>query len=41
MGPKQDRRTRKGVSFRPVGYRRTGPNCTIANDNRAPVALAA
>ena len=22
VGPKQDRRTRKGVSFRPVGYRR-------------------
>ena len=41
MGPKQDRRTRKGAGFRPVGYRRTGPNRTIANDNRAPVALAA
>jgi len=41
MGSKQDRRTFKDVSFYSADCHRIGVNCTIANDNRAPVALAA
>ena len=41
MGPKQDRRTFKEASFRSVRYHRYRSKITVANDNRAPVALAA
>ena len=40
-GPKQDRRTCKGVAFARWDSAVTGSKRTIANDNRAPVALAA
>jgi hypothetical protein len=41
MGPKQDRRTFKEASFRSVRYHRYRSKITVANNNRAPVALAA
>ena len=41
MGPKQDRRTSKGVALFRLSATVIGENCTIANDNRAPVAMAA
>ena len=41
MGPKQDRRTFKEASFRSVRYHRYRSKITVANDNRAPVAMAA
>ena len=31
----------KGLTFARWGTAVIGPNCTIANDNRAPIALAA
>ena len=41
MGPKQDRRTSKGVALSRLSATVIGETSTIANDNRAPVALAA
>jgi len=41
QGPKQDRRTFKEASFYPVRYHRYRSKITVANDNRAPIALAA
>ena len=41
MGPKQDRRTCKGVLFARWDSAVTGSKNTIANDNRVPIAIAA
>ena len=41
MGPKQDRRTCKGVAFTRLDATVIGSSTIVANDNRAPVALAA
>jgi hypothetical protein len=41
MGAKQDRRGRKGRFFARYGTRRYRAKHIVANDNYAPVALAA